>query len=944
MIASSQPPSGTAPSGIAFPLGFLDFELLNVTPGGAATVTLTSPAGTTIDTYYKYGPEPGNTTPHWYEFLYDGTTGAEIVGNQIILHFVDGQRGDDDLTDNGVIVDPGAPGRNDGPDDPPVANINEAKAVQGGTFTFDDSLLAVTDADTHNGGLSLRITRFPEYGELLLNGQPLGIDFGALPYSDDHFDDLLFADSLTYNDILEGRFSYRHDGTTTTSDSFEFELSDRTTTLSPATFAISIVSTEVAVDGAGNLTVTDIAVENDDSLTIQSDGSQIIISDPDVLLTTSVTGASGNASHTITVPLSSFSGDIVLNPSTGNDTVTVDYSLGKFDRGITFNGSQSSGINSLVLTGGSFTDAVFNNSNEHDGSIQLDNEPAIAYFGLDPITSSIIADNITLNYSDDDETITVSSPGNGTTNVDSTAGEITTFANPTTSLTINAGGGDDHVDVQGLDASFSAHLAINGQSGLLDSINISAPVSTGGRDVALTASDEIVIDSTVATDGGNFTVNADSNTNGSGAFVQPIAGVIDSSDGQVSITASDVSIEGAISAGTGAVAFAPSQAGAEIHLGQNLATAVFSLSDVELDNVATTNKIAIGDDATGSVTIWQPINLSDGNAPLLEISSSGPASSISDANAAAPDVTVANLVLSGSVAPGDPLGVLSAAGNVMLTDDSTLQIQIGGTSPGVDADSYDQLHSSGLVTIGDDVSLTFDSFGGYVPSNSESFTIISRSGGSGVFAGLVEGEQVTTNFLGSGQPAFITYAGGDGHDVVLFMNRPPNAGDDVASEVSLGEDDGVTDITSAILQNDLDPDGDPLTVAEITDGASTVTTTSPGSITLASGAIVSLDNSGNVAFDPKGQFDFLSQYNSDANSAFDYTVVDAFGETDTATAAVLIQGANDSATISGSTSGFIVEDSTASVTGAMAVSDADIGENLVSQQSSVPGDFRKFQH
>lgn len=40
-----------------------------------------------------------------------GVTGAEINGNIVLLHFIDGQRGDDDLIGgNGVIVDDGGPG------------------------------------------------------------------------------------------------------------------------------------------------------------------------------------------------------------------------------------------------------------------------------------------------------------------------------------------------------------------------------------------------------------------------------------------------------------------------------------------------------------------------------------------------------------------------------------------------------------------------------------------------------------------------------------------------------------------------------------------------------------------------------------------------------------------------------------------------------------------
>ena len=44
-----------------------------------------------------------------YEFSFDGETGAEFNGNEVVLHFVDGKRGDSDLAANGVIVDPGTP-------------------------------------------------------------------------------------------------------------------------------------------------------------------------------------------------------------------------------------------------------------------------------------------------------------------------------------------------------------------------------------------------------------------------------------------------------------------------------------------------------------------------------------------------------------------------------------------------------------------------------------------------------------------------------------------------------------------------------------------------------------------------------------------------------------------------------------------------------------------
>jgi MYXO-CTERM domain-containing protein len=56
--------------------------------------------------YYAYGKTLDNPTDHWYDFTYDSATGtgAEIVGDKIFLHFVDGQRGDEDLdpTNNSI--------------------------------------------------------------------------------------------------------------------------------------------------------------------------------------------------------------------------------------------------------------------------------------------------------------------------------------------------------------------------------------------------------------------------------------------------------------------------------------------------------------------------------------------------------------------------------------------------------------------------------------------------------------------------------------------------------------------------------------------------------------------------------------------------------------------------------------------------------------------------
>jgi hypothetical protein len=97
-------PTGFAPA--TFPWGLYRFNVADVTPGGVATVRLLLPAGARPNAYAKPDPATGQLA----RFDYDGTTGAEIAGNVVTLHLMDGGRGDADGLANGVIVDPGGPG------------------------------------------------------------------------------------------------------------------------------------------------------------------------------------------------------------------------------------------------------------------------------------------------------------------------------------------------------------------------------------------------------------------------------------------------------------------------------------------------------------------------------------------------------------------------------------------------------------------------------------------------------------------------------------------------------------------------------------------------------------------------------------------------------------------------------------------------------------------
>lgn len=108
-------PGVAPPAGVMFPFGFLDFRVRGIAPGAAADVTITGLNASQITDYYKYGATPANRTAHWYNFLFGQSTdsdnavgtGMEIANGSVILHLIDGRRGDDDLLSNGIISDIG---------------------------------------------------------------------------------------------------------------------------------------------------------------------------------------------------------------------------------------------------------------------------------------------------------------------------------------------------------------------------------------------------------------------------------------------------------------------------------------------------------------------------------------------------------------------------------------------------------------------------------------------------------------------------------------------------------------------------------------------------------------------------------------------------------------------------------------------------------------------
>jgi hypothetical protein len=103
-------PTVAPPAGVNLPHGLLDFESPNLPVDGRLVLMLIDRSKLMSTSYWKYGPTADDASDHWYNFAWDGTTGAQFSGHVIVLTFVDGLRGDADLSANGVIVAPGGPG------------------------------------------------------------------------------------------------------------------------------------------------------------------------------------------------------------------------------------------------------------------------------------------------------------------------------------------------------------------------------------------------------------------------------------------------------------------------------------------------------------------------------------------------------------------------------------------------------------------------------------------------------------------------------------------------------------------------------------------------------------------------------------------------------------------------------------------------------------------
>ncbi len=270
---------------------------------------------------------------------------------------------------------------------------------------------------------------------------------------------------------------------------------------------------------------------------------------------------------------------VIINGSSGNDTLTVDFSGGNFSVPVTFNGGSQSSTpgDSLILTGGTFANVTHNFSNANAGTVTVTGNSTISYTGLEPITDNLNATDRVFTFNGGAEAITVTdgTAADGKTMIDSDLSESVYFTNPSGSLTINAGTGNDTVTITSVDAAYNVDLTINGDADN-DTVNLNGDITF--------ASGKSLI---VSTETLNTGAGADLTTSGVGV---------------ITITADDLALDATstlVSAST--VTIKPQTAARAIDLGTNTAGQL-SLTDVELDRI-TAGTVQIGATNSGTITV-----------------------------------------------------------------------------------------------------------------------------------------------------------------------------------------------------------------------------------------------------------------------------------------------------------------------------------------------------
>ena len=228
-------------------------------------------------------------------------------------------------------------------------------------------------------------------------------------------------------------------------------------------------------------------------------------------------------------------------------------------------------------------------------------------------------------------------------------------------------------------------------------------------------------------------------------------------DAPIVLSATEIELGGPVS-GTDELTLTTSVADGPIRLGgaADSGAGTLDLTDTELAQLADGfTSLTVGSPTAGEVTV-ESVALTD---PLTLVSGG----IIADADDAGTDLTVPAVALEGTVAPGSSVGIFAVSGDVTLDGAVAVEFTDGTTA--------DQLAVTGAVTIL--VGTTLATSGLTTGSvDGDVVTLVDNDGAdavTGTFDGLAEGATVTVD----GRGFVLSYAGGDGNDVVLVRDGTP---------------------------------------------------------------------------------------------------------------------------------------------------------------------------
>ncbi|MBO52795.1 MAG: hypothetical protein CMJ69_18675, partial [Planctomycetaceae bacterium] len=562
------------------------------------------------------------------------------------------------------------------------------------------------------------------------------------------------------------------------------------------------------------------------------------------------------------VPFADVAG-ITVAGTADDDTLTVDFGgqaitsvipSGELD----FNGG--AGNDALVLSGTPTANPAaithtFDNAS--DGNIDIDGS-VINYTGLAPITDTLVTGTRTMVFNASSETITISDDGEAgddESRIDSSAGEQLDFQHPTNALVIRGDGGDDTIDFDGVDSQFPGTIAltVDGEGGT-DSVNFNTALSLAGLTVT---GESIAVDAAITTNGATLTAVS--------AISVLSSGSLDAGVGNTAtLTATSGSITGTgdgspdITAGT--VNLTVGGAGGEVGSG--------SADPLEIDatTVNATSGGAVGDDISIEDTASGVlVGLIDAGSADVVLSS---VLNIGDDDDAAADVVAGGFTATAV----SGIDLETTVGSADLTSTSSGDISIGetdgldlaGISTGGDFNltASGAVTGSGVVTVGQDTSLTAGS--------ANNITLNNASNDFGGPVTVVSGNDVTlqdVNALDLGNATVsgdldITVPGGaltdSGTILVTGLTDLNATGQDVTLDSS-ANDFNTIEVNAAAVQivdvDDIDLGNSVITSTLTLDAGGTVTDAAGSSFAVAGNSTITVTGGGDITLDDAPDFD-----------------------------------------------------------------------------------------